>query len=98
MHEQALNHSLHNLRGRVRRICLGEGLGYALAAGLALLMVAMWIDLVVNLPPTARLLANAVTLLCGLSLIALSVGRMVRRSSLTSLARNLDMAAGSGGQ
>lgn len=93
-----LRDSLQQLRRRVLSLAAGRGITLGLAAGVALLIVAVWVDLVLDLSGWGRLLADVagaattVLVFAGLLMAGAKGGR------LSQLARRMDAVAGCRGQ
>ena len=93
-----LAQSLARVRRRLRATHAADGLGVALAAGLALLLAWMWVDLVLDLPPGARIAADWVALGGGVALLMWRFARGWREGTDERVARRLDATAGSSGE
>jgi hypothetical protein len=74
------------------------GLGWGLACLVALLVVAVWLDLVVELPPRLRILAESVSLAAAAALAIGTLFAALRQGQPRRLAGRLDAAGQAGGQ
>ncbi|HYH67410.1 MAG TPA: hypothetical protein VD866_22115, partial [Urbifossiella sp.] len=89
------------LRGVGRRLLavrtLG-GLGWAAAAAVLLAVVAVWLDLLWELPPGARSAALVGTPLAGLLILGAAAWRAGRAGTIQAVAGQLDHAGGAAGR
>ena len=98
MTSMPLDSRLVGLKRRLLAVVLAGGFSWALAAALALLLVCMWLDLAIELPPGMRIICSLLAVIAGLVLLVRS-GWIALRSSLPlALARRLDQAGGTSGQ
>ncbi|HJT34809.1 MAG TPA: hypothetical protein VJ783_22470 [Pirellulales bacterium] len=93
-----LHESLRRLRRRLLTLAAATGLGWGIACLVGLLIASIWLDLVAELPPPARIITSAVSLAAGL---AIGVGILiaaVRHGGFARLARRLDAVGGASGE
>src|SRR4051794_35805548 len=93
-----LHQRLAELRHRLLRIAAGCGAGWAVVVVIALLILAMWLDLVAELPAGLRVFADVVALVVGAALFARLVVTALRGPMPLELGRRIDVAAGANGQ
>ncbi len=93
-----LNQRISVIKRRLIAVGLSASTAWAVAAGALLLLLSMWLDLVLELPPAVRIA-------CGVACLALAVvmaGLLIRsawhRVTPAAIARRLDGAAGAHGQ
>jgi hypothetical protein len=92
---------LHRLRRLGRRslgIGLAAALGWMLVVAAAVLAAGVWLDLLWDTPPSARLAVVGLAILAAATWFGFAAARAWRGAAPAALARRLDDAAGSGGQ
>jgi hypothetical protein len=102
MNAQSLHEGLHEglLTLRRRAVAIGSAAGalYGLLAALALLLLCMWLDLALDLPPGVRTLCGVAALAAGVALLVRLALAARRAGALPAVARRVDEAAGGRGQ
>ncbi|HPD30128.1 MAG TPA: hypothetical protein PLL20_09050 [Phycisphaerae bacterium] len=93
-----LTDCLRRVRKRTLLVGLSAGVGWALLVWLVFLAISMWVDLVLELPPSLRLTSTCVAMAFGLGWAAWAAWSVVRRSRPGDLARKMDAVARTGGQ
>ena len=93
-----LNERLRSLRRRRVTLAAAAGAGWGLACLLALLVAAIWLDMIVELPPAPRVFASSVSLLAAVGLAGTLLVAGWLQSERRRLARLLDAAGQAGGQ
>src|SRR6478609_8004027 len=93
-----LHQRLAELKRRLLRVAAGCGAGWALIAIVSMLILAMWLDLMVELPAGLRTIADVIALTAGVALFARLVLAALHDASPLSLGRRIDVAAGANGQ
>src|SRR5262245_2176367 len=93
-----LHTRFRQLAHRLLAVGLASGLGWGLAAGLLVLLNAVWLDLLWELPPRLRLIGWMVALAAAVLLVAGAAWWAWRRGAAAALAKRLDFVAGTGGQ
>jgi len=88
------------LRLRRRWLALGglAALAWGLVAATALLLLCVWLDLLLELPPELRCGLSGIALLGGIALLTWAYRGSLRRAAPQPLARRLDDLARTGGQ
>jgi hypothetical protein len=98
MPDSSLHQRLVDLKRRLLRVAAGCGAGWAVVAIIALLILAMWLDLMVELPSGLRVIADIAAIIIGVALFARLLVAAVRGAMPLDLGRRIDIAAGAGGQ
>ena len=98
MDRERLLASLRRLKHRVLAVVISSGLGWALVAGLALLLGCVWLDLVLDLPAEMRAASGKGALVLGGLLLLRALWTSLRGSGWSRLAQRLDEVSGTGGQ
>jgi len=83
-----------------RLLSLGvlTALGWALLAGIGVMIVAFWLDLIWELSPTARRFTPWFAVLSGIAVFAIRMVKLLRQAQHDNIASKLDMVANTGGQ
>lgn len=98
MDSRSLERRFARLRRRMLLVSGLAGVGWALVAAAVLLLVLVWLDLVWELSPQARIGFGAIVLLAVAAGIAARLYAALAGASPGALARRLDRAANTGGQ
>ena len=98
MSSTALQHRLNRLRQRIIALGVSAGAGWGAVLAAVVVLVALWLDLVLELSPAMRLGGEALALLGGLVLFVGVMATAWRDARPTSMARQLDRAGQTGGQ
>lgn len=93
-----LNERLRSLRRRRVALAAAAGAGWGLACLLAVLVAAVWLDLIVELSPAPRIVASALSLAAAVGLGGALLIAGWLNSERRRLARLLDTAGNAGGQ
>src|SRR4051794_6899009 len=93
-----LAQGLTGLRRRLLAIGLVTGVGWGVVAAIAVLIVWMWLDLVLDLAGPVRAAAAWLSLLCGVALLARAAWVALGGGTPRALAKRLDAVANSRGQ
>ena len=87
-----------DVRKRLFSVGVAAALGWMLMAMVIVLMIAVWFDLLWELPPEARLGSLAIAAGVGLVLFLLLCGSLLKKSSRRWLANRLDQVGETGGE
>ncbi len=93
-----LNNRIGEVRRRLFSVGIAAALGWVLLAVIAVLLFAVWFDLLWELPAGARLSSFVVAGVVGLVLFCWLVGSLLRKSSQRWLASRLDEVGDTGGE
>lgn len=95
---QSLQETLRRFRARLRAVYLTGGAAWGIVAAVALLVAGMWIDLMVDLPPLARVVVNVLVFAGGVGLFVFAGWRFVADAKDAAIASRLDRAGRSRGE
>ena len=97
MTRPSLVQPLSRARQRLLLVALAAGLLWGTVAAAAALACGVWLDLVWELPPLARIAALVLAVVAAAGALALVVGRSWRQARVDRVARRLDQAGATGG-
>lgn len=98
MKTEGLQTTFQRLRKRASFLHLTCAGSWALLAAIAAVTAAVWIDLIVALPPEIRLLSCAAAAVVGVTVVASGVRKLIHDTRDLYLARRLDRVASTRGQ
>lgn len=98
MNDTRLELRLRALRGRVAAIGAGAALFWGVAAGLLGMVVAAWLDLMLDLTPALRVGALVASAVAAVVVLGIVAARTRRLRQWPRLARALEFAGDTGGQ
>ncbi len=89
---------LDRVARRLTAVNVLAGFGWAVVVGVVALLVAMWLDLLWELPGTVRFSCLVGAIVLGVGVLGWVVARTLKRRSPQMLARRLDEVGGTGGE
>ena len=96
--ESGLSDALQNIRKRMLSVGAIAAVGWVILAVIVVLLVAVWLDLLWELPSGARTGASIVAAVVGLVLLLGFAWSLLRNSGKRRLAERLDKVGGTGGE
>src|SRR5580765_5789805 len=93
-----LQNHLASLKHRLVRMSLACGAGWSIVAAIGVLILWMWLDLMVDLPPAVRMIANATALLAAIYVAGRIGVAALQQIRPIELGKKLDEAAQAHGQ
>ena len=98
MSSTSLHDRMRSLKRRLLAVGLSTSMGWGVAAAVLLLLLGMWLDLMFELAPRARIACGIAGAALGLFMVAGLAISVWRRGAPAALAHRLDRAAAAGGQ
>src|SRR5947207_12074197 len=93
-----LQNQLGALKNRLVRLSLACGAGWSILAAVSVLILWMWLDLMVELPPAVRMIANGTALLAAIYVAGRVGVAAVHGIRPIELGKKLDEVASAHGQ